>query len=206
MHEFLLLVLLSDGGFSHRRILASWCGSEHLTLPLACLQCCLPWFYSAPLSVTAGFDPDRCGTASTSISTEKPRTHWGKTLIKAAGCFWFMLFNSQYFQSNQSAEIGFAFFFSPNYESMKAGRVQKSSAILGTKKHRLFIIHTSPFKVSAFYFGCCLALHKAGQWRERQGYQANEKQLGQVPSLNQACKLNEAHTIDFRVIHCLLWM
>lgn len=36
------------------------------------LSVCLRWFYSAPFWVTAGCDPDRCGTAKAD-SIEKPK-------------------------------------------------------------------------------------------------------------------------------------
>lgn len=62
------------------------------------LRVCLQWFYSAPFSITAGCDPDRCGTANAD-SIEKPEAYW-EALIKGGGCFCFALlslceFNSQ---------------------------------------------------------------------------------------------------------------
>lgn len=197
--------------FFHTDIRASWCGSKYLTLPLASLQFCLPWFYSAPLSLTAGFDPDRCGTASTSFFffTEEPRIYWEKWWSRLPDVFDSCCLTLDTCSQIRLLKSGLPFFFLLSKLWLKGswqGARELSCPGKKKRKHQVFLLSALLDSRSQPVFGCYLALHKAGQRRERQGYQANEKQLGQVPSLNQACKLNKAHAIDFRVIHYLLWM
>lgn len=64
-------------------------GVRKVDLTLVGLSLCLQWFYSDPLSRTAGCDPGRCGTANTG-SIEKLWA-FSEALIKGAGCFGFTL-------------------------------------------------------------------------------------------------------------------
>lgn len=72
----------------------------------------LRWFYSAPLSRTAGCDSGRCGTAKAD-SIEKPKALW-EALIKGAGCFWFTLLSLYTFNSQISLLKLGLFVFSGN--------------------------------------------------------------------------------------------
>ncbi len=172
------------------------------------LSVCLRWFYSAPLSRTAGCDPGRCGTANAD-SIEKPKALW-EALIKGAGCFWFPLLSLYKFNSQISLLKLGLFVFSGNMWFNGAGRVQRSFAIPKKRYSLSTIVHVKDTVYARHSrsapFCHYLAWYKVEQRRERRGYLANEKQLGQVPDSSQACELNKAHCIDLRVIHYLFWM
>lgn len=145
----------------------------------------------------------------TLIPLRNPKAHW-EALIKGAGCFWFSLLSLYIFNSQITLLKLGLFFTSGDVWLNGAGRVQRSFAIpkkryslptMVQAKHTVFAHH--PRSVPFCYY---LAWYKAEQRRERRGYLANEKQLGQVPDSSQACELNKAHCIDLRVIHYLFWM
>lgn len=172
----------------------------------------LQWFYSAPLSRTAGCDLGRCGTAKADF-IEKPKAFW-EALIKSAGCFWFTLLSLYALNSKISLLKLGLFVFSGNMWFNGAGGIQQSFAIpqqdiifplwFMQKKQKNKTVHAHHSRPASFCY--YLAWYRAEQRREGRGYLANEKQLGQVPDSSQACELNKAHCIDLRVIHYLFWM
>lgn len=87
----------------------------------------LQWFYSAPLSRTAGCDLGRCGTAKADF-IEKPKAFW-EALIKSAGCFWFTLLSLYTLNSKISLLKLGLFVFSGNMWFNGAGGIQQSFAI-----------------------------------------------------------------------------
>lgn len=121
--------------------------------------------------------------------------------------FWFMLLQSHYIQeSNHSDETGFSSLKTLTQWSWQGAIELRCHPQIKGKQHWVFLLWVAPHKHTLFIQGPLLAPHKGGQRRERLAYWANEKQLGQVPNLNQACELNKAHCIDSGVIHYLLWM
>lgn len=163
-------------------------------------------FYSAPLSNSSGCLTRIDATLPRRISLRdlQPIEKHGS---RVPDVFWFMLLQSHYIQqSNHSDETGFSSLKTLTQWSWQGEIELRCHPQIIGKQHWVFLLWVAPHKHTLFIQGPLLAPHKGGQRMERLAYRANEKQLGQLPNLNQACELNKAHCIDLGVIHYLLWM
>ena len=172
------------------------------------LSVCLQWFYSAPLSSTAGCTPGQCGTAKADC-IEKPKAH-SDALIKGAGCFWFTLLSFYIFTSQIGLLKVSLFFLVWKFGFSRTALVQPLFAV--PKKDIVlllwFMSNTLWIHIicGQYLFWSVIKPDTKQNKGGKRGNLAKGKQLDQVPDSSQACELNKAHCIDLRVIHYLFWM